>query len=268
MITPRTTGIIGVHTFGHMCEADALEEIARRHHLRLLFDAAHALGCTYKGRHAGSHGDAEMLSFHATKVVNAFEGGAVLTNNDELARKMRLMKNFGFAGYDDVIYIGTNGKMSEVSAAMGLTSLESFDDFIAVNRRNYQAYRRGLEGIPGISLMGFDETEKNNYQYIVLEVDKDSTRLSRDALMKVLWAENVLARRYFHPGCHRMEPYRSHYPHAGLLLPATEILTPRLLQLPTGTAVSEPDIRGVCEIIRVTVEKGDEVSARLRDMEA
>ena len=150
MITPRTTGIIGVHTWGHPCDIDALESIARRRNLQLLFDAAHAFGCSYKGKSIGGFGRCEIFSFHATKFFNTFEGGAVLTNDDALAEKIRLMRNFGFSGYDNVIYIGTNGKMTEVCAAMGLTSLESVEKFIETNRRNHAAYQRGLAGISGI----------------------------------------------------------------------------------------------------------------------
>src|SRR5690606_25182174 len=115
-----------------------------------------------------------------------FEGGAVVTNDDELATKMHLMKNFGFSGYDNVIYVGTNGKMSEISAAMGLTSLESVDEFVAVNRCNYLAYKAALAGIPGIKLIGYDETERCNYQYIVVEVDEESVGMQRDELVHVL----------------------------------------------------------------------------------
>jgi dTDP-4-amino-4,6-dideoxygalactose transaminase len=138
MITPRTTGIIGVHLWGHPCKIEELTEITARNNLRLLFDAAHAFGCSHRGRTIGNFGDAEVFSCHATKFFNTFEGGAVTTNDDELAEEIRLMKNFGFAGYDQVVYIGTNGKMSEISAAMGLTSLESLDEFIQINHRNYQ----------------------------------------------------------------------------------------------------------------------------------
>ena len=150
MITPRTTGIIGVHVWGRPCDVASLEKIAKRNNLKLLFDAAHSFACSYKGRMLGNFGDAEVFSFHATKFFNTFEGGAIVTNNDELAAKIRLMKNFGFDGYDNVIYIGTNGKMSEVSAAMGLTGLESLHEFTTANYRNYKEYKRQLEGIPGI----------------------------------------------------------------------------------------------------------------------
>jgi len=263
MITPRTTGIIGVHLFGRPCDTEALAEIARRRKLKLLYDAAHAFGCSYQGRMIGSFGDAEMFSFHATKFFNTFEGGAIVTNNDELAAKIRLMKNFGFAGYDNVIYIGTNGKMSEVSAAMGLTGLESLDEFISVNHRNYREYKRELESIPGVQFMTYDETEKCNYQYIILEVDEQTIGISRDQLVEVLHAENILARRYFYPGCHNMEPYRSYFPHTGLLLPETERIAKRVVALPTGTAVGPEEITAIRQIIRLAVENGHQIRERL-----
>lgn len=260
MITPRTTGIIGVHLWGRPCAVEALTEIARRHNLKLMFDAAHAFGCSHDGRMIGGFGNAEVFSFHATKFFNTFEGGAVATNDDELAAKIRLMKNFGFAGYDNVIYVGTNGKMNEVSAAMGLTGLESLDEFIAVNRRNYESYREGLSGVPGVTLVTYDGSEKNNYQYIVCEVDESVAGVSRDTLLEVLHAENVIARRYFYPGCHRMEPYRSCFPHAGLLLPHTERLVQRILSLPSGTAVGADEIGVICRIIGLAVAHGPEIT--------
>ena len=123
LVTPKTTGIIGVHLWGRPCAINKLIEIANRRNLKLIFDAAHAFGCSYKGQRIGNFGEAEVFSFHATKFINAFEGGMVATNNDTLAAKIRLMKNFGFAGYDNVVHIGTNGKMNEMCAAMGLASL-------------------------------------------------------------------------------------------------------------------------------------------------
>jgi len=263
MITPRTTGIIGVHLFGRPCDVEALAEIAGQHKLRLLYDAAHAFGCSHKGRMIGSFGDAEVFSFHATKFLNSFEGGAVVTNDDELAAKIRLMKNFGFAGYDNVIYIGTNGKMTEVCAAMGLTSLESLDQFIDVNHLNYKCYKQQLNGIPGISLIEYGQGEQCNYQYVVIELDESVTHVSRDQMFQILHAENILARRYFYPGCHRMEPYRSYFPHAGLLLPETEKVLGRVLSLPTGTAVGSEAITYICQIIRLVVEHGREIRKRL-----
>ncbi|MCS6815615.1 MAG: DegT/DnrJ/EryC1/StrS family aminotransferase [Cyanobacteria bacterium] len=264
MITPRTTGIVGVHLWGRPCAIEALAEIADRHRLKLLFDASHAFNCSYRGRMIGNFGEAEVFSFHATKFFNTFEGGAVVTNNDELAAKIRLMQNFGFAGYDRVIYIGTNGKMNEVEAAMGLTGLESLDDFMAINYRNYQCYQQGLQDLPGIRLIEYDRAEQCNYQYIVLEVDEVKAGISRDRLLEVLHAENILARRYFFPGCHRMEPYRSYFPHSGLLLPETEALAQMVLLLPTGTSIAPDDVQRICQIIRLAVTHSNELKQALR----
>jgi dTDP-4-amino-4,6-dideoxygalactose transaminase len=254
LITPRTSGIIGVHVWGQPCHVEILTEIADKHHLKLMFDASHAFGCSHQSQMIGNFGRAEVFSFHATKFMNTFEGGAIVTNDDDLNQKLRLMKNFGFSGFDNVIYLGTNGKMSEISAAMGLTSLESIEEFIEVNRRNYYCYQQGLANIPGVSLLSINEAERNNYQYIVVEIDEEKIQVSRDLLLKILHAENVIARRYFYPGCHRMQPYRSYFPHAGLLLPETEKLGQRVLVLPTGTAISEEDIGKICEIIKFVIK--------------
>jgi dTDP-4-amino-4,6-dideoxygalactose transaminase len=264
LITPRTTGILGVHVWGRACDIEKLSALAHKHDLRLMFDAAHAFGCTHQGRMIGGFGDAEVFSFHATKFFNTFEGGAVTTNDDALAEQIRGMRNFGFAGLDNVISIGTNGKMSEVSAAMGLSSLESMDEFIETNHNNYLAYSRGLAGLPGIRLINYDDKEKNNYQYVVIEIKEKDAGLNRDLLVKILTAENILVRRYFYPGCHQMEPYRSYYPNAGLVLPETEELTLKTMQLPTGTAVGDKEIIHICELIRFIFANAVEIRGRIK----
>ena len=260
MITPRTTGIIGVHLWGRPCQVEALTEVADRHGLQLIFDAAHAFGCSHKGKMIGNFGSAEVFSFHATKFFNTFEGGAIVTNDDNLANKIRLMKNFGFSGYDNVIYVGTNGKMPEICAAMGLTGLESLLEFVEVNRKNYLLYKKLLENVPGIKVVSYNECEKNNYQYIVLEIDEDLAGISRDFLIQILHAENILARRYFYPGCHRMEPYQSYFPHTHMLLPVTERLVQRVISLPTGMNIREKDIATICNIITFTIENHQEIN--------
>jgi len=259
LITPRTTGIIGVHVWGRPCAVETLSEIASRRGLKLMFDAAHAFACSHRGQMVGRFGDAEVFSFHATKFFNTFEGGAVATNDDALAAKIRLMKNFGFKGLDNVIYIGTNGKMTEIAAAMGLTGMECLDEFVAANRSNLQAYREELGQIPGLQLIAYDERERNNYQYVILEVDESVLGITRDELLTILRAENVLARRYFYPGCHNMEPYRSLFPHAGLLLPQTERLTTQVLSLPNGNSVNRVAVQGICDLIRYVINNGEAV---------
>lgn len=263
LITPHTTGILGVHVWGRACDVDNLNAIAQKFRLKLLFDAAHAFGSTYQGKMIGGFGDAEVFSFHATKFFNTFEGGAITTNNDHLAEKISGMRNFGFAGLDQVIQLGTNGKMSEVSAAMGLTSLESIDEFINMNLSNYLTYASELEDIPGVRLIVYDANEKNNYQYIVIEVDEKVAGISRDTIVNILHAENILARRYFFPGCHQMEPYRSNFANNRSLLYETEKLTQKVIQLPTGTALGTPEIEYVCELIRFIIKNNAEIQKRL-----
>jgi dTDP-4-amino-4,6-dideoxygalactose transaminase len=267
-ITPRTTGIIGVHLWGRACDVRALGKIARRYRLKLLFDAAHALGCSAGRRMIGNFGSAEVFSFHATKFVNTSEGGAVMTNEDELAEKIRLMRNFGFTGYDRVAALGTNGKMSELTAAMGLTALEDFDDYVSINRRNYHLYEEGLMSVPGLRLLVYDEREYSNYQYIVVEIDQAIAGISRDDLVHVLWAENVMARRYFYPGCHRMEPYLSRYPEAGTALPVTERLAQRVIVLPTGTAIVPEQIAVICHVIKTAVSHGAAIQRYLSESQS
>jgi dTDP-4-amino-4,6-dideoxygalactose transaminase len=264
LITPRTAGIIGVHVWGRPCDTKAIEAIAGKHQLKVMYDAAHAFGCSHRGKMIGNFGACEVFSFHATKFINCFEGGAVVTNDDALATKLRLMRNFGFAGNDKVIYPGTNGKLTEVCAAMGLTSLEAMDEIIAVNRRNYEAYRQGLQELPGIALNQYDSKESRNYQYIVVEVDDTQATLNRDELVAVLQAENVLARKYFWPGCHQMEPYRSLQPNASLLLPQTEKVAAKIMVLPTGQAMSLENIAKVCEIIKTALHDSAPIRKALK----
>ncbi|HKU74696.1 MAG TPA: aminotransferase class I/II-fold pyridoxal phosphate-dependent enzyme [Pyrinomonadaceae bacterium] len=265
LINDRTTGIIGVHLWGKPCDIDGLIEVAKRNNLKLLFDSAHAFGCSYKKRMVGNFGDAEVFSFHATKFLNSLEGGAVVTNNDELAQKLRLMRNFGFTSYDRTDSIGVNGKLNEVSAAMGLTNLDSMDEFIAINRRHYKQYQDHLAGFAGLSFLPYDDNERSNYQYVVLEVDESKCGVTRDELLQILHAENVLARRYFYPGCHKMEPYKSLYPDAHLSLPETEFVAARVLTLPTGQAITPEIIRGVCMIIATVLHNAIEVRKRLEE---
>lgn len=263
LITPDTSAILGVHLWGRPCDVDALQEISDRRGIPLLFDAAHAFASSSGGQMIGNFGLAEAFSFHATKFFNTFEGGAVVTNDDELADTVRHMRNFGYDPEGVIMSVGTNGKMSEISAAMGLTSLEAVEAIIDWNYRNYCTYIQELRGIPGIQLARYDENEKSNYQYIIIEVDSESAGITRDLLVDVLRAENILAKNYFHPGVHRLEPYRSELAGTGAPLRHTEALASRVLALPTGTAVGADDIRRVCGVIRSAVAHGPELTERL-----
>jgi dTDP-4-amino-4,6-dideoxygalactose transaminase len=248
-ISGNTTGIIGVHLWGRAAPVQELQDLAERHGLKLMFDAAHAFSCGHGSVMIGGFGNCEVFSFHATKFFNTFEGGAVVTNDDQLADRLRLMRNFGFAGYDNVVHLGTNGKMPEICAAMGLVNLDALDAVIAGNKALYDFYRGGLEGLDGLTVLKFDASERNNFQYVVVEVDSRCP-VSRDELIAVLHAENVLARKYFWPGCHRMEPYRGSAAPATVALSNTGKVADRVIVLPTGTSVSHADAGVVVSIIR------------------
>jgi dTDP-4-amino-4,6-dideoxygalactose transaminase len=236
MITPRTTGILATHLWGTPCDITALQAIADEHGLKLVFDAAHAFMASVNTQMIGNFGEAEVFSFHATKFFNTFEGGAVTTNNDDLAQTMRLMRNFGFAGLDNVTHSGTNGKMTEICAAMGLVNLDSLEVVLDANKANYGAYCTALNSIDGVTVLPFDDNEARNYQYIVIEVAPNFP-VSRDMIVEALHAENILARKYFWPGCHEMKPYREAYPSAGLLLPNTKTVAERVIVMPTGSTL-------------------------------
>lgn len=247
-ITDKTTGIIGVHLWGRPAPVVELQQIATKHGLTLLFDAAHAFGVSVGNKLVGNFGQAEVLSFHATKFFNAIEGGAIVTNDDEFAAKSRLMRNFGFAGEDNVVSVGTNGKMTEVSAAMGLSNFEGLHDLIDTNLKNYKLYEELLNQLPGVSVLPIDSTNRSNYQYVVLLVSGKASK-SRDSILASLRANNVLARKYFWPACHRMEPYRSKQPSAGESLPITEEISEQVIVLPSGTSVSEEAIQKIVRIV-------------------
>ncbi len=250
LITPRTSGILATHLWGRPCDVDRLQAIADEHRLSLMFDAAHAFLCSHGGRMIGGFGRAEVFSFHATKFFNSFEGGAITTNDDALAERMRLMRNFGFAALDNSVMHGTNGKMSEICAAMGLINLDNVGKVVEANRANYNAYCAAFDGIDGISVIDPSE-EPFNYQYIVAEVDSRFP-CSRDTIVQALQAENIMARKYFWPSCHRMKAYSESEPYKNLAMPKTELVADRVIVLPTGTGLPAGTIdviRDVCMVL-------------------
>lgn len=256
LITPHTSAILGVHAWGRACYPERLQKIADDHGLDLYFDAAHAFGCKHGGKMIGNFGRAEVFSFHATKFFNTFEGGAIATNDDELAARIRLMINFGFTGMDTVVHLGTNGKMSEIHAAMGLACFEEIGNIVQTNQTHYQQYRQALSPLPGIRFCDYDDVEGTNFQYVAIEVDETHAGISRDELMLALHARNIMVRRYFYPGCHRMEPYVSLQPGLAKRLPVTEAICHKAMVLPTGTGTSSEDVTLVCEAIQSLLTGG------------
>jgi dTDP-4-amino-4,6-dideoxygalactose transaminase len=239
LITPRTTAIMAVPIWGQPCDYEALQKIADKHNLKLIFDSAHAFACVSGNKYIGGFGNAEVFSFHATKVFSSGEGGAITTNSDELADKLRLMRNFGFLQKDNVIKIGTNGKMSEFSAAYGLVHLDEIDSIIHYNKLIHATYLQVFSKFNEISFLNYDFEGKSNYQYVVARV---CSRI-RDSLVEYFYREGILLRRYFHPGCHNMEPYKSTEKYKSLKLPITEKISSEIVIFPTGKQLTKEDVK-------------------------
>jgi dTDP-4-amino-4,6-dideoxygalactose transaminase len=259
-ITPDSCAILGVHLWGIPCNVDALEKIAARHRLQVLYDAAHAFGSSCRGRMIGGNGRAEVFSFDAAKFVHCGEGGAITTNDDALAHRMRRMSLFGYTDIDTVSDYGINGKMSEISAAMGLTSLEAMEYTRMLNRIKYELYEIGLAGRPGLRMLAREGREQWNYQYLVIEVDENEARITRDRLCEILWTEGVLARRSFSPGCHRATPYALRPEEEHVPLPGTDRLSSSVLVLPTGAAVTLEEVSQISELIHFILDHAAELS--------
>lgn len=254
LVNAKTAAIVGVHLWGNCCDVPGITAIAEKHGVPHMYDAAHAFGCRYNGRSVGSFGLCEVFSFHATKFFNTFEGGAITTDDDDLANSLRRSRNFGFIGPDSVVALGTNAKMSEICAAMGLANFPSVKKFIDKNRANHSLYAEGLAGVPGIRLLDYADQEQSNWQYIVIEVDAEKFGCARDDLYCELQKHKVIAKRYFKPGVHKMEPYCSTQPKVSL--DVTERLCEQVLCLPNGCGIDDADINRVCNVIRSTHHHG------------
>jgi dTDP-4-amino-4,6-dideoxygalactose transaminase len=244
LITPCTSAIMAVPIWGQPCDYEVLQNIADKYNLKLIFDSAHAFGCKSGDKYLGGFGDAEVFSFHATKAFSTGEGGAITTNSDKLADKLKLMRNFGFQGKDSVINIGTNAKMSEFAAAYGLVHLDELDSIISHNKLIHQSYLKEFSKFDEISFLDYSFDGMSNYQYVVAKV---SAKI-RDSLIEYFHNEGVLLRRYFHPGCHRMEPYQSCEKYNSVNLPNTEQISSELVIFPTGKQVSTDDIHGFAKL--------------------
>lgn len=250
LIDDEVSAIMGVNLWGGACDPLALEALARKHGLQLYFDSAHAFGCAVGDRKIGNFGQLEVFSFHATKILSASEGGCISTNDDELAARLRNIRSSYGAGHAVPVVKTSNGRMSEAQAAIALMSLEDFPANQQNNTVQFQAYAAGLRGIPGITLTQPGGVSFSNYQYLVCSIDSNGFGLTRDRVMELLKAENVLARRYFHPGIHRSIPYAEQFPAYLTRLPQTDALCASSIQLPIGALLTLDDIARICELLR------------------
>ena len=247
LITEKTVAIVPVHVYGNMCDDDAIMAIAKKHGLKVIYDAAHAFGASYKGRSAGALGDASMFSFHATKVFNTIEGGAVSFSDDALVEKLYDYKNFGQHTPEEVLYAAGNGKMSEFQAAMGLCNLRHLDEEIAKRGNAVARYRQRLEGVPGIKLSPVQEDVVSNYAYF--PVVFDGYKYTRDEMFEKLKAENIVARKYFYPLTNGFACYASLSTVGEDKTPVAKHIAQRVLTLPLYADLAEKDVDRICDII-------------------
>lgn len=242
LITEKTVAIIPVHVYGNICNIEAINEIANRYHLKVIYDAAHAFGVKYKGKGIGAYGDASIFSFHATKVYNTIEGGAVTFSDHDIYEKLYYMKNFGIQDEELVIDIGANAKMNEITAVMGLCNLEHIDSVIAERKWRYEFYKRNLEGKEGIRLLERNWEASNNYAYFPVLIE-DTYRKSRDELYDFLRQNDIYARKYFYPLTSDQICFKGKY--QANRLENARYMTKRILTLPLYDTLEKEDIERI-----------------------
>lgn len=246
-ITPRTRAILPVHVYGNPCDGDAIDRIAKRHGLRVLYDAAHAFGVTIRGRSAAAFGDASMYSFHATKCYHTIEGGAVACKDGAYAELLGGYRNFGYHPDEEIREIGGNAKMNEFQAAMGLLNLKYFDQNIEKRAKVAARYRANLSGIDGISFRPIPEGVKQNYAYLPVTFDPDSFGATRDEVNDTLKTYGVFARKYFHPLSSEAACYRDAY--RAEETPVALLASRNVLTLPMYADLALSDVDDICEIV-------------------
>ncbi|MBR5948760.1 MAG: DegT/DnrJ/EryC1/StrS family aminotransferase [Clostridia bacterium] len=249
LITDKTAAIVPVHVYGNMCDVERIRSIADKHALKVIYDAAHAFGVKYNGISSACFGDASMFSFHATKVFNTIEGGAVCFKDDAFVEKLNCLKNFGQTGVDMVGYVGGNAKMSEFQAAMGICNLRHLAEEIEKRRKVVERYFSHLDGVNGIKLCRIGEETAHNYAY--LPVVFDGYKLSRDDVYEKLDSNGITARKYFYPLTNSFECY-SDLPTAGKSkTPVAAYYADRVLTLPLYAGLSLSDVDRICSIILI-----------------
>jgi len=245
LITDKTSAIIPVHVYGNVCDVDAIEAIAKKHNLKVIYDAAHAFGVTINGRGIGTYGDVSMFSFHATKVFNTIEGGALTFGKDSLKIILNHIKNFGITGPESVEYVGGNAKMNEFQAAMGICNLRHVAEEIEKRKSVLLRYKERLNGIDGIKWLQPQQGVKSNYSY--LPIVFDGFRLNRDEVADLLASKDIYARKYFYPLVNDFECYRERFDCEAT--PVAKYISDRVLTLPLYSDLAFDDVYRICDLI-------------------
>lgn len=247
LITDRTSAIIPVHVYGNICEVEKIDRLARKYDLKVIYDAAHAFGELYKGVGVGNFGDASMFSFHATKVFNTIEGGVICFPEDELGLELYRLKNFGIRGPEKVDYVGSNAKMNEFQAAMGLCNLRYVDEEIKKRKGVYEHYLSRLRDIKGIQIMKQQENVKYNYAYFPVVFDEKKFGLTRNDVFDALEKENIFARKYFYPLTNTYDCFHGRYDVNKT--PIALYVSERVLTLPIFADLSVQNVDKICDIV-------------------
>lgn len=247
LITPKTTAIVPVHVYGNICEIEKIQEIADKHHLKVVYDAAHAFYETYKGKNVASFGNASMYSFHATKVFHTIEGGAVATDNEDLFKKLYNWKNFGIEQNAEINSIGANAKMNEFQAAMGLCNLRHLEEEIASRKEIVERYTEKLKNIPGILLQKTQENVKSNYAYFPVVFEEKILGFSRDTVSDELKKHNIFSRKYFYPLTNDCGCYIKNYSSEDT--PIAKHIADSVLTLPLYAHLPLETVDFICDII-------------------
>lgn len=248
LITDKTSAILPVHVYGNVCNVEEIERIANKYHLKVIYDAAHAFGVTYKGIGIGNFGDSSMFSFHATKVFNTIEGGAVCYHEKKLGERLYQLKNFGIQSEVIVNGVGANAKMNEFQAAMGICNLRYIDGEIRKRKEVYEHYLECLDGIRGIVLPKQQDDVQYNYSYFPLCIEKEGYRNMRDELYDNLRAENIFSRKYFYPLTNQFECYYNKF--HDKKVPVAKKVSEEILVLPLYADLSFLMVEKICSIIR------------------
>lgn len=246
LITEKTVAIIPVHVYGNMCDVEAIEEIAKKYNLKVIYDAAHAFGIKYKGIGVGNFGDATMFSFHATKVFNTIEGGGVAFKEPAYRTKLHEIKNFGIRGEEDAVSVGGNAKLDEFRAAMGICNLRHIEEYIAARHKVAERYNERLNGIPGIRLNIQQPDVTTNYAYYPVYFDERVFGKSRDQVYTELAEQDIRARKYFYPTINELSCYKGVYP---LNTPIAHDVSTHILTLPMYGELALEDVDRICDIV-------------------
>lgn len=249
-ITPKTTAILPVHVYGNPCKLEELQNIADTYGLKLIYDAAHAFGVKINGKSLTAFGDLSVLSFHATKVFNTFEGGAIICNDEKTKKRIDFLKNFGFANETTVIEPGINAKMNEFQAALGLLQLKYLEEAVEKRREIALEYRKCLKSIKGIEIMDDIKGVQHNYAYFPILINKEKYGRSRDDIYEGLKKHNIYTRRYFYPLISQFPSYRGLDSARQGLMPVAERAAEEVLCLPLYPALEDEVVKLICRYIK------------------